>query len=265
MGLRLSMAGPGLLRCKGPVMDEKNAFGGVDGLAARSAFAELSKIMLGDQPLGAALQRVAELAQRTIPEVDQVSVTLMRGGRPETVVFTGGLAVSLDERQYESGFGPCLDAAVTGQTIVVANDDPDSRYADFSRAAWKAGVTHTVSVGLPVPQRVIGGLNLYASTAEPIEESTVDLAEAFAGYAAVAVANAALYSSTADQVRQLQQAVKSRTVIDQAKGILMGRGYYPADAAFEELVKTSQRENRKLRDVAQTIVDGVGTDELTVR
>ena len=223
----------------------------------QSAFAELSKIMLGDQPLTATLQRVAELAQQTIPEVDEASVTLMDGTKPRTVVFTGSLAVQLDERQYELGFGPCTDAAISGHTIVVDHDDPISPYPDFSAISRKAGVRHTVSVALPVPQRIIGALNLYGCTPEPIDQSAVDLAEAFASYAAVAVANAALYSTTADLARNMQLAVQSRTVIDQAKGILMAHGHYSADSAFETLVRTSQQQNRKLRDVAQSVVDGV--------
>lgn len=223
----------------------------------QSAFAELSKIMLGDQPLSATLQRVAELARQTIPEVDQASVTLMDGTRPRTVVFTGSLAVQLDERQYELGFGPCTDAAISGHTIVVDHDDPASAYPDFSALCRQAGVRHTVSVGLPVPQRTIGALNLYGCVVEPIGRSAVALAEAFASYAAVAVANAALYSTTADLARNMQLAVQSRTVIDQAKGILMARGHYSADTAFDTLVRASQQQNRKLRDVAQSVVDGV--------
>jgi AmiR/NasT family two-component response regulator len=85
----------------------------------------------------------------------------------------------------------------------------------------------------------------------------VELAETFATYAAVAVANAALYTSTAALASQMQQAVKSRAVIDQAKGILMAQHRYSGDEAFAGLVRLSQQRNIKLRDVAQSIVDHV--------
>jgi hypothetical protein len=78
------------------------------------AFAELSKIVLGE-PLDGTLRQVAVLAKQTIPGAQDVSVTLMENDKPRTVVFTGPLAVQLDERQYETGFGLCLDAAVSGQ------------------------------------------------------------------------------------------------------------------------------------------------------
>jgi hypothetical protein len=59
-----------------------------------------------------------------------------------SVVFTGALAVDLDERQYELGFGPCLDAAKTGQTIIVDSQEDDGPYREFARVAGGAGVRH---------------------------------------------------------------------------------------------------------------------------
>src|SRR3954447_26562289 len=85
----------------------------------RAAFAELSKIMLDSKPLSEALERVAELARDTIPGAAEVSVTLMHNEKVSSVVFTGSLAAQLDERQYEAGFGPCMDAALSGKTIPI--------------------------------------------------------------------------------------------------------------------------------------------------
>ena len=77
----------------------------------QTAFDELATIMLGAQPLGQVLRRVADLAQRAIPEAAAVSVTLLDGDQARSVAFTGDLAAGLDERQYEAGFGPCMDCA----------------------------------------------------------------------------------------------------------------------------------------------------------
>ena len=218
------------------------------------AFAELSKIMLGEVSLNETLGRIATLACQTIPQIDDVSVTMIDGDKAKTVVFTGQLAADLDERQYENGFGPCLDAAITGQTIVV-DLDADNPYRDFSNAGRRAGITHTVSVGLPVPQRTVGALNMYASTSDPPAEQTISLAQAFASYAGVAVANAALYNHTAELADQMRAALQSRSVIEQAKGILMERLCCDADDAFSHLCTLSQRSNRKLRDIAQRLVE----------
>jgi GAF domain-containing protein len=220
------------------------------------AFEELSKLVLGEQSLSAVLQRVAELAKAVLPEALDVSVTLLRDSKSaETVVFTGELAHQLDERQYEAGFGPCMDAAMAGTTIPVSNNDPDSPYPEFSRVSLRAGVTHSLSVGLPVPQRTVGALNLYGDGDRAFDEDAVRLAETFASYAAVAIANAQLYNSTASLAAHMQTAMQSRGVIEQAKGIIMGRNHCSADEAFTILTTMSQRRNIKLRTLAQEVVD----------
>jgi GAF domain-containing protein len=219
-----------------------------------AAFAELSKIMLGDDTLDQRLGRIAALACEAIGDIAEVSVTMVEGEKATTVVFTGQLAADLDERQYENGFGPCLDAAITGQTIVV-DLDANNPYQDFSNAARRAGITHSVSVGLPVPQRTVGALNLYASTPQPLADRTLERAQVFASYAGVAVANAALDNHTADLADQMRAAMQSRSAIEQAKGILMERLGCDAGDAFSYLSKLCQRSNRKLPDIAQWLVE----------
>src|SRR5215213_7588993 len=117
-----------------------------------AAFAELGGMVLGAQPLPEVLARVAELASAVLPHAVDVSVTLLadpalegaesvalvpadgshtvrRARSARSVAFHGGLAVHLDERQYQAGFGPCMDAALTGQTITV-DTGQDTRYPD---------------------------------------------------------------------------------------------------------------------------------------
>ena len=233
-------------------VDSNRGRGGDEPLAA---FAELSRIMFGEKSLDETLGQIAALARDTIPEIDEVSVTLVDREKAKTAVFTGELAMHLDERQYQNGVGPCLDAALSGETVVIDVAD-DSLYPDFAHSARRAGVTHSVSIGLPVPNRVVGALNIYASTPHALSEETIAFAQAFASYAGVAVANAALYHHNAELADQMRTAMQSRSVIEQAKGILMARHGYDADEAFKSLSKMSQDSNRKLRDIAQSILDG---------
>jgi GAF domain-containing protein len=226
----------------------------------RAAFAELTRIMLGAQPLSETLSRIAELAKQTIPGVADASVTLMQDDAVCTVGFTGPLAAHLDERQYDAGFGPCMDAALSGGPIAIDDTADSGTYADFGRLARRHGITHTMSIGLPVEQRTIGALNLYGRDADTFDATTADLATAFASYAAVAVANAGVYASTVTLAANLQRALDSRAVIDQAKGILMRDLRCSADAAFDHLVRQSNATNRKLRDIAHDIVDAVQHD-----
>jgi GAF domain-containing protein len=222
---------------------------------AMSAFAELGKINLKNNDLGQVLQRVIELAKAVIPGTSEGSVTLMVGGTAETAAFTGPVAMSLDERQYEVGTGPCLDAATDRTTYLVADTATEHRWPAVCRAAAEVGVGSILSVGIPVHDVVAGGLNLY-STTQQFDADAVTLGETFANYAAVALANAYLYSTTAALAEQMSAAMESRAVIEQAKGILMARQNINADAAFALLARASQLSNRKLRDIAAGIVDG---------
>ncbi|MFD0484781.1 ANTAR domain-containing protein [Kineococcus sp. GCM10028916] len=223
--------------------------------AVGNAFTELGRIVVGTQPLGQVLHRVAELAKDCIPGAEEVSVTLIEGGgKGHSAAFTGSLAAYLDERQYDRRFGPCLDAAETGQTVRIPDTSAETPYPDFAAVAARRGVNSSVSVGMPMPQQVLGGLNVYRSDGQAIDDDSVETLQVFAGYAAVAVANHSLYASAVALSENLQAAMQSRAVIEQAKGVLMARLGCTADEAFQHLATRSQHTNRKLREIATELV-----------
>jgi GAF domain-containing protein len=231
-----------------------------DGAPAEEALpaaihAELAAIVLSSQPLGAVLRQVARVAVKAIPGADDASVTLIERGRPRTVAFSGQLAVALDERQYEIGFGPCLDAAISGQTLVLDTHHEHVSYPEFSREARRAGIRHVLSIGMPALQHTSSGLNIYCSgPAAAFDPQSLRKAVTFAGYAGVTIINAALYAGAVEEVAQMQEAMASRAGIEQAKGIIMATQHLSADDAFAILVNTSSRTNRKLRDVAADVI-----------
>jgi GAF domain-containing protein len=219
-----------------------------------AAFAEFGRIKLGETDLHGVLTRVAELAQRTLPGADEVSITLVRDGRPYTAAYTGEIALQLDERQYERDAGPCLQAAADKTTVSVPDTASDTRWDSWAPKAAAAGVGSVLSVGLPILESVTGAVNIYGLRPRAFDDDTVQLAQRFAGYATVALANAHLHDSTANLAQHMQAAMESRAVIEQAKGIIMGERRCSADEAFAVLTKISQDSNRKLRDVAAALV-----------
>lgn len=219
------------------------------------AFAELGRIKLAETDLDGVLSRVAELAKLTIPEANEVSVTLVRGKGPHTAAFTGELALELDEWQYQQGRGPCLDASAAAATLSVPDMTAEIRWPDWTPRAAAAGARSSLSIGLPVQESVTGALNIYGTKPAAFDDDAITLAQTFAGYADVALANAHLYHATASLAQQMQAAMESRAVIEQAKGILIGERRCTADEAFAVLTKLSQDSNRKLRDVAAALVD----------
>jgi GAF domain-containing protein len=226
-----------------------------DVLQPQDAFAELARITLSEQSLETVMETIALLTKRTIPGASDVSVTLIDGGRPKTVAFTGRLAVDLDERQYERGYGPCLDSVEGGQPIVINDMASDVRWRDWAAEAVDRGAGSSLSIPVPVQREVMAALNIYSTQANAFDEDGVELATTFSAYAGVALANMHLYQAQGQMAEQLQNAMQSRAVIEQAKGILMGERRCDAEHAFNILIKLSQDTNRKLRDVAQALVD----------
>ncbi|MCG5468482.1 GAF and ANTAR domain-containing protein [Micromonospora sp. LAH09] len=220
-----------------------------------SAFAELGSIKLSEVDLDEVLQRVAELAKRVLPVPVEVSVTLVRGGVGHTAAFTDEVAREMDERQYAEGRGPCLEAAASGDVLSVPDLATDGRWPEWADRGRKQGLGSSVSIGLPIQDAVVGALNVYAQTPEAFDEETVAVLETFAAYAAVALSNAQLYDSTANLARQMREAMANRAVIEQAKGIVMAERRCGPAEAFAILSKVSQDSNRKVRDVAQALVD----------
>jgi GAF domain-containing protein len=219
-----------------------------------AAFAELGHIKLDEANLDQVLSRVADLARRTLPGASEVSVTLIRGSDAHTAAYTGPLALTLDEWQYDHGSGPCLDAAAAAATMSVPNMTKETRWRDWANQAADAGAGSSLSIGLPVQEEVTGALNVYSVDPEAFDDDAVALAQTFAGYAAVALANAHIYDTTATLAQQLRAAMESRAIIEQAKGIIMGQRRCTAEEAFTLLRKVSQDSNRKLRDVATALV-----------
>lgn len=199
------------------------------------------------------LERVAETACATLPGTAG-SVTLWRADAPYTVVSTDELARTVDEAQYETMEGPCLDASRYGETYVVADMAREPRWPVFADLAARRGVRSSLSLPLLVRDEPIGALNLYSRDPAAFA-GAVEAGEAFATEASVAVANAEIYHQARVLAEQLQEAMDSRAVIEQAKGVLMAGQGCPPEQAFELLRAASQRENVKIRDIAKRIVD----------
>ncbi|PWR09239.1 histidine kinase [Micromonospora acroterricola] len=218
------------------------------------ALIRLGRIKHDEGDLDVVLATIVEVAKGTIPRADEVSVTLVQGSDAHTAAYTGELALTLDLWQYELGRGPCLDAATTGTAMLVPDVAVEERWPEWAARAHRHGLASSLSIGLPIQEAVVGALNVYGTDAGAFDE-VLDLAQTLAGYAAVALANAHLYESTATLAQQMQAAMRGRAVIEQAKGIIMGQRRCTADQAFAILAQVSQNSNRKLREVAEALVD----------
>jgi GAF domain-containing protein len=135
---------------------------------------------------------------------------------------------------------------------------PADRWRIFAELAERAGMHSVWSLPLKVRDRTTGALNLYSAAAEGVEGSSAETSRLLAREASVVLANASALMTAEQANHQLLEALMTRDVIGQAKGILMAREGLSADEAFDVMRRASQRTNRKLRDMAAEIVGGVG-------
>jgi GAF domain-containing protein len=223
---------------------------------AADALERLGRLSLRALSMDSLMQTVADLSRTVMPGNPETSVLLLVRDRPTTVVHTGRLAVDLDETQYATGHGPCLHAARTGRLTEIPDTRTESRWSDYTKRAAELGNLSSLSVPLVIDQdeRVSGALNIYARQPDAFDEESRSAATRFGPYAAVAAGNMYAYQSARDMADNLQAALESRAVIDQAKGVLVERHKLTPDQAFQVLAQASMHANRKVRDIADHLV-----------
>ncbi len=231
-----------------------------DRAGLKESVAALSRFVVSEKSLSESLTRVAELSLRAVYGADGAGVTWVEMGEPTTVTAAGDFARRIDEIQYALDEGPCLQAYQTQQAVLVDDLRHDQRWPRFAPPALEYGLRGVVAVPLAVRGTRLGALNIYALQEGMLDESATATATLFAEHAAIVLANADAFSRAKSEAANLEQALTSRAVIDTAKGIVMARRHCDAEAAFEHLRTLSQAQNRKLREVAQELVDGVASD-----
>ncbi|TFV55197.1 ANTAR domain-containing protein [Geodermatophilus sp. DF01-2] len=195
----------------------------------------------------ATLRTITATAVGTIPGAEECSITYVTGReRVEPRAATGDLPARMDELQNRVQEGPCLDAVWEEETVRIEDMRAERRWPRFAAEAVELGVMSSLSFRLFVDGDNLGALNVYAREPQAFGKESEEVGLVLAAHAAVALAGARHESD-------LRQAVSSRDVIGQAKGILMERHRLTADQAFQVLARVSQQTNRKLVDIAEEL------------
>jgi GAF domain-containing protein len=218
------------------------------------SLAVLSRYFVGAGTLEETLRRVADLTVEAVPSADFVGLTMPVEGRQRTAVFTDPQSPEVDQAQYDSGEGPCLDALRDAEVYLIGSTAEDGPWPAFRRACVARGIRSTLSLPLIVDHGTVGAMNLYSHVEHSFGIEDREAASQFAAQAAVVLANAQVYWDAHQLSARLGEAMQSRAAIEQAKGMLMAAQRCGPDEAFELLVRASQRENVKLREIARRII-----------
>lgn len=245
---------------RGPSAEQRETSDAEDAADLQSNLSDLAGLVVGTLGLEDLLARVATFASRAIPGADGAGVTLLDvsqdSHRVEALAASHPFVSQLDEIQYVTlQEGPCITAARERRTVRSGSLGGERRWPRFGPRVGRLGIHSALSLPLILPGQLVGALNVYARGKDVFDDRAVELGELFASPAAVAVHNAQILTQALALTTQLQAALSSRPVIDQAIGLIRGRSGGTAEEAMDRLRAISQAEHTKVVDVARHLLD----------
>jgi len=205
---------------------------------------------LSPSDLDSTLRQITRAAVEVLPNVQYSSITVRHAdGRLVTSAPTDDLLLRVDAVQYELHEGPCYEAAVDESYVISSNLSADERFPQYGPRAVEEGIRSQVGIRLFDTRKSQGALNLYSTRVGAFDDLET-LSGLFAHQAGVAIAYA-------HHVENLEEAVRTRTTIGQAVGIVMERYGLDDERAFAFLARLSQQRNVKLRQVAEELIADV--------
>jgi GAF domain-containing protein len=223
-----------------------------------AAFIEFADTMIAEYDIVEFLHR---LAKRCVELVDVSEAGIMLVDHNGMLRYVASSSermrlIELFELQHEQG--PCVDAYRRGVPICVAlTDDAQTRWPRFVPEAREVGFLSVAALPMRLRSEVIGALNLFSSDPIPLGMGDQRLAQALADIATIGILQQRALSDAQNGATQLEAALESRVVIEQAKGIIAEHEDVDVDVAFAQIRDYARNHNRRLGEVAREVVDGV--------
>jgi len=218
---------------------------------------EVSGVLASVEEVQDYLDRVVHAVRRHVTGCDEVGITLLVDDRPSTAAYTTVGTLAIDAVQYQLDEGPCLDSARRRVENVVPLHEADERWPRFAAAVRPEGIRSLMALPLISGEECVGALNLYGEEPDAFDAFEASLARVAAARAADAIVAVTLLDGVRTLAGQLEQAMASRAVIEQAKGVLMALRGIDEHEAFEWLRSVSQARNIKVRGLSEQVIAGV--------
>lgn len=221
--------------------------------ASLQALAHLDSPSVGFAP---ALQQAVTAAQEVFAVTGAGVMLLDDGQILRYVAASGPSAGVLELLQEQMNEGPCIDAFEQVQTVAVSDVEHDSRYPDFGPAAVRAGIQAVLGVPIQLDAGVVGTLNVFADTPREWDDRECDAIASYGLLVATLLRNAAEAESQGTLNAQLDRALQHRILVEQAKGIVMGREGLDAATAFEVLRSQARSTRTSIHTIALGVING---------
>jgi GAF domain-containing protein len=222
----------------------------------RHALDELSRLRFGEMRVEEALEQIVKVTH-TVFSVDGAGLMLADADHHLRIVAASEDRMAhLEELQISYQEGPCI-TAFEDKVLVAAEDlVSDPRWPLFTAAAVKRGVRAVLASPIPYNQDAVGVVAVLSEERHPWSAEAELALLAFTDLAALLIATVMMGQQRTLLATQLQSALNSRAVIEQAKGVLIGQQGLSAHAAYEKLRAQARAERRKLAVVAAELVCG---------
>jgi GAF domain-containing protein len=221
-------------------------------------FADLADTLVDDFDVVDLLTLLTDRCVETFG-VSDAGLVLAAPAGSELRVMASSSATMRDLEIYElqAREGPCLDCYRSGEAVVnVDLQASETRWPHFTPVALEAGFRTVSAQPMRLRGAIIGALTLFRDSADVLSDDDLLGARAFADVATIAILQHQAVVDAQLVNAQLNHALSSRVLIEQAKGMLAERGSVDVNDAFDLLRAYARRHNRKLRDVAQDFLDG---------
>lgn len=227
----------------------------IDQNALVRAFHTYTQALLHTYDIGPVLYGLVDQVVQVL-DVDGAGVSLARDGRTLAfVAATDADVTALEETQVALNEGPCHEAFSTGKVVTVVDLRDQDRWTEYCHTAVDRGIHSVVGIPMPIGERRIGALDLYRREAHHWEGEELHIAQLLAEMASGYVLNAAELSESRTMAGQLQHALDSRVIVEQAKGILAERHDIEPSEAFRRLRQHARATQTNVHDVAHRVVD----------
>lgn len=213
----------------------------------------LAELQLSQGDLDTVLGQVGSFGLQILRGWDYAAGSLVEGGKVVSYGATDEVINRVDQGQYNSQEGPCLDSLRSGRAEYFGGTASE-RWPRFAEVAAAQGIGSVLSFPLRVGDETIGALNFYSRTPEALLSGQREEGFLFAAQAALTVAALRDLRTADEQIAQLEEGLVTRTMIGQATGLLMAHEGVTSEEAFQRLVKVSQDANLKLREIAERYV-----------
>ena len=219
------------------------------------AFVKLTDALVGQFDV---LDILHTLVEESVELLDATAAGLLLvdpSGHLQVLASTSEASQLVEVLQSQAGVGPCVDSYKTGKVVTLADIEADGdRYPDFQAAALSQGFHSVHAIPMRVRPRTIGALNLFRIDKGDMSADDAAIGQALADVATISILQERTFRENTMVNEQLQRALNSRILIEQAKGVIAQRSNVDMDEAFSRLRTHARAHNEAMHDTARSVI-----------